>query len=88
MNIQKQATAVWNGTIKDGKGHLTSQSGVLKQAPYTFVSRFQNGSGTNPEELMAAAHAGCFTVDCKNRWNHGRRISGNGTIGRKNLSGK
>lgn len=60
--MKKQATAVWNGTIKDGKGHLTSQSGVLKQTPYTFVSRFENGTGTNPEELMAAAHAGCFTM--------------------------
>lgn len=60
--MQRQATAVWNGTIKDGKGHLTSQSGVLKQTPYTFVSRFENGTGTNPEELMAAAHAGCFTM--------------------------
>ncbi|PJR04079.1 OsmC family protein [Avrilella dinanensis] len=62
MNLKKQATAVWNGTIKEGKGHLTSQSGVLKQTPYTFVSRFENGTGTNPEELMAAAHAGCFTM--------------------------
>lgn len=62
MNMQKQATAVWNGTIKEGKGHLTSQSGVLKETPYTFVSRFENGKGTNPEELMAAAHAGCFTM--------------------------
>ncbi len=60
--MKKQATAVWNGTIKEGKGHLTSQSGVLNQTPYTFVSRFENGAGTNPEELMAAAHAGCFTM--------------------------
>ncbi|OIQ15346.1 MAG: OsmC family peroxiredoxin [Flavobacterium sp. MedPE-SWcel] len=60
--MKKQATAVWNGTIKEGKGHLTSQSEVLKQTPYTFVSRFENGTGTNPEELMAAAHAGCFTM--------------------------
>nr|WP_192351214.1 OsmC family protein [Algoriphagus sp. Y33] len=60
--MQRQATAVWNGTIKEGKGNLTSQSGILKQTPYTFVSRFENGTGTNPEELMAAAHAGCFTM--------------------------
>ena len=60
--MKKQATAVWNGTIKEGKGHLTSQSGVLTQSPYTFVSRFENGTDTNPEELMAAAHAGCFTM--------------------------
>jgi len=60
--MQRQATAVWNGTIKQGRGNLTSQSGVLKQTPYTFVSRFENGTDTNPEELMAAAHAGCFTM--------------------------
>ena len=61
-NMKRHATAVWNGTIKEGDGHLTSQSGVLKQTPYSFVSRFGNGAGTNPEELMAAAHAGCFTM--------------------------
>ncbi|MBW8243709.1 OsmC family protein [Muricauda oceani] len=60
--MKKHATAVWNGTIKEGKGHLTSQSGALKATPYTFVSRFENGTDTNPEELMAAAHAGCFTM--------------------------
>ena|SRR5690554_1128857 len=60
--MKRQATAVWNGTIKEGNGHLTSQSGALKQSPYTFVSRFESGTGTNPEELMAAAHAGCFTM--------------------------
>jgi len=60
--MKKHATAVWNGTIKEGKGHLTSQSGALKATPYTFVSRFENGKDTNPEELMAAAHAGCFTM--------------------------
>lgn len=60
--MKRHATAVWNGTIKEGDGHLTSQSGVLKQTPYSFVSRFGNGAGTNPEELMAAAHAGCFTM--------------------------
>lgn len=60
--MRRQATAVWNGTIKEGKGNLTSQSGALKQTPYTFVSRFENGTDTNPEELMAAAHAGCFTM--------------------------
>ena len=60
--MKKNAIAVWNGTIKEGKGHLTSQSGALKQTPYTFVSRFENGMDTNPEELIAAAHAGCFTM--------------------------
>jgi len=62
MNSKKQATAVWNGTIKEGKGNLSSQSGILQQTPYTFASRFESGTGTNPEELMAAAHAGCFTM--------------------------
>src|SRR5690606_25194143 len=60
--MKRQATAVWNGTIKEGKGHLSSQSGILQQTPYTFVSRLENGNGTNPEELIAAAHAGCFTM--------------------------
>lgn len=60
--MKRQSTAIWNGTIKEGKGHLTSQSGVLNKTPYTFVSRFENATGTNPEELMAAAHAGCFTM--------------------------
>lgn len=60
--MKKQATAIWNGTIKEGKGHLTTQSGALNKTPYTFVSRFENGTDTNPEELMAAAHAGCFTM--------------------------
>jgi osmotically inducible protein OsmC len=60
--MKRSATAVWNGTIKEGSGHLTSQSNTLNQTPYSFVSRFENGRGTNPEELMAAAHAGCFTM--------------------------
>jgi lipoyl-dependent peroxiredoxin len=60
--MNRSAKAVWNGTIKEGKGHLTSQSSVLNQTPYSFVSRFEDGKGTNPEELMAAAHAGCFTM--------------------------
>lgn len=60
--MNRSAKAIWNGTIKEGKGHLTSQSQILNQTPYSFVSRFENQSGTNPEELMAAAHAGCFTM--------------------------
>jgi lipoyl-dependent peroxiredoxin len=58
----RTATAVWNGSGKEGKGHLTTQSTVLNQTQYSFVSRFENGIGTNPEELVAAAHAGCFTM--------------------------
>ena len=58
----RHATAVWNGSGKEGNGHLTTQSGVLEQTQYSFNSRFAEGKGTNPEELVAAAHAGCFTM--------------------------
>lgn len=60
--MKRNATAVWNGTIKEGKGHLTTDSTVLNQTQYSFSSRFEDGICTNPEELMAAAHAGCFTM--------------------------
>lgn len=60
--IKRKATAVWNGTGKDGKGNLTTQSTVLNKTQYSFNSRFAEGVGTNPEELIAAAHAGCFTM--------------------------
>jgi osmotically inducible protein OsmC len=60
--IHRSASAQWQGTGKDGKGSLTTQSGVLKQAQYGFNTRFEDGPGTNPEELIAAAHAGCFTM--------------------------
>ena len=60
--MQRHATAVWNGTGKEGHGHLSTQSTVLNHTPYSFNSRFADGVGTNPEELMAAAHAGCFTM--------------------------
>jgi osmotically inducible protein OsmC len=58
----RKARAVWQGTGKDGTGHLTSDSGVLSNTPYSFKTRFENERGTNPEELIAAAHAGCFTM--------------------------
>ncbi len=58
----RKATAVWQGSGKEGKGHLTTQSNVLNQTQYSFNTRFENGIGTNPEELIAAAHAGCFTM--------------------------
>jgi lipoyl-dependent peroxiredoxin len=60
--MKRNATAVWQGTGKEGKGVLTTQSGVLKDTQYSFGSRFEEGIGTNPEELIAAAHAGCFTM--------------------------
>jgi len=58
----RKAKAVWHGTGRAGRGHLTSDSGVLAETPYSFKTRFENEKGTNPEELIAAAHAGCFTM--------------------------
>ena len=58
----RHATAVWNGSGKEGNGHLTTASTVLNQTQYSFNSRFEDGIGTNPEELIAAAHAGCFSM--------------------------
>ncbi len=60
--MKRTASAVWHGGIKDGKGAISTQSGVLKDTQYSFSTRFENGIGTNPEELIAAAHAGCFTM--------------------------
>ena len=60
--MKRNATAVWNGTGKEGTGHLTTQSTVLNQSQYSFNTRFADGIGTNPEELIAAAHAGCFSM--------------------------
>jgi len=58
----RKAKAVWHGTGRDGTGHLSSDSGVLAETPYSYKTRFENEKGTNPEELIAAAHAGCFTM--------------------------
>jgi lipoyl-dependent peroxiredoxin len=58
----KQASAIWNGGFKDGGGTISTGTGVLKEAPYGFRSRFEDGPGTNPEELIGAAHAGCFSM--------------------------
>src|SRR6186713_981662 len=58
----KKASAIWKGGIKDGGGTISTETGVLNDAPYGFKSRFENGKGTNPEELIAAAHAGCFSM--------------------------
>jgi osmotically inducible protein OsmC len=60
--MKRNATAVWNGTGKEGKGIVTTQSGTLNATQYSFKSRFEEGVGTNPEELVAAAHAGCFAM--------------------------
>ena len=60
--MQRKASAVWKGGLKDGKGTISAPSGVLKETPYSFTTRFENAPGTNPEELIAAAHAGCFSM--------------------------
>lgn len=60
--IKRNATAVWNGSGKEGSGHLTTASTVLSKTQYSFNSRFEQGVGTNPEELVAAAHSGCFSM--------------------------
>ena len=60
--MKRNATAVWNGSGKEGSGHLTTQSTVLNKTQYSYKSRFEEGVGTNPEELIASAHAGCFTM--------------------------
>ena len=60
--MKRIAKAHWNGNLKEGKGEISSQSTILNQTPYSFKTRFESGIGTNPEELIAAAHAGCFTM--------------------------
>jgi osmotically inducible protein OsmC len=60
--MSKKASAIWKGGIKDGGGSISTETGALKEATYGFSSRFENGKGTNPEELIAAAHAGCFSM--------------------------
>jgi osmotically inducible protein OsmC len=58
----KKASAVWKGSLKEGQGEISTETGVLKSAPYGFKARFEDGPGTNPEELIGAAHAGCFSM--------------------------
>ncbi len=60
--MKRTASAVWTGNLKEGKGSVSTAGGALRETPYGFSSRFENGAGTNPEELIAAAHAGCFTM--------------------------
>lgn len=60
--MKRNATAVWNGSGKEGNGTMSTQSGVLNNSQYSYKTRFEDGIGTNPEELMAAAHAGCFSM--------------------------
>jgi osmotically inducible protein OsmC len=65
--MQRKASAQWRGGLKDGKGAISTDSGVLKQTPYSFSTRFESQPGTNPEELIAAAHAGCFSMALSNQ---------------------
>ena len=60
--MKRKASAVWSGDLKSGKGSISTESGTLKSTQYSFSTRFENGVGTNPEELIAAAHAGCFSM--------------------------
>ncbi|HVU27762.1 MAG TPA: OsmC family protein [Verrucomicrobiae bacterium] len=60
--MKRKASAIWQGDLKSGKGKISTDSGVLKETQYSFSTRFENGIGTNPEELIAAAHAGCFAM--------------------------
>jgi osmotically inducible protein OsmC len=60
--MDRSASAIWHGSLKEGSGKITTQSGTLKDTQYSFKARFADGVGTNPEELIAAAHAGCFTM--------------------------
>jgi osmotically inducible protein OsmC len=60
--MKRKASAEWNGSLKDGNGVISTESGLLNKAQYSFSTRFENGAGTNPEELIAAAHAGCFSM--------------------------
>ena len=60
--MQRKGSAVWKGSIKEGKGTVSTESGAIKEVQYSFSSRFEEGVGTNPEELLGAAHAGCFSM--------------------------
>ncbi len=64
--MQRKASAIWHGTLKEGKGTISTESGVLKGAQYSFSTRFENGKGTNPEELIGGAHAGCYSMALSN----------------------
>jgi len=71
--MKRSASAVWNGGLKDGRGTISTQSGVLSDTQYSFSTRFEEGKGTNPEELIAAAHAGCFSMALSAQLNNAGR---------------
>ena len=82
--MQRKGSAVWQGNLKEGKGTVSTESGVLKGAQYSFCTRFENEKGTNPEELLAAAHAGCFAMALSNELGHAgmdpKRLDATATI--------
>jgi osmotically inducible protein OsmC len=82
--MQRKASAVWQGNLKEGKGNISTESGVLEETQYSFTTRFENGKGTNPEELLAAAHAGCFAMALSNELTQGgmtpKRVDATTTI--------
>src|SRR5258705_12204063 len=69
--MKRKASALWNGNLKEGKGTISTDSGVLSDTQYSFATRFADGKGTNPEELIAAAHAGCFSMALSNELGKG-----------------
>src|SRR5690349_5833034 len=89
--MQRKGSAVWNGGLKDGKGTVSTASGVLNNAPYSFVTRFENEKGTNPEELIGAAHAGCFSMALSAQLNNAglkpERIATEATVTLEKLEG-
>jgi osmotically inducible protein OsmC len=89
--MQRKGSAVWNGGLKDGKGTVSTPSGVLNNAPYSFVTRFENEKGTNPEELIGAAHAGCFSMALSAQLNNAglkpERIATEATVTLEKLEG-
>ncbi|MGL6249925.1 MAG: OsmC family peroxiredoxin, partial [Billgrantia desiderata] len=62
MSIKKTGSAVWQGSLKEGKGQVSTESGVLNDVPYSFAKRFEGEAGSNPEELIGAAHASCYSM--------------------------
>lgn len=89
--MQRKGSAVWNGGLKDGKGTVSTQSGILNNASYSFVTRFENEKGTNPEELIGAAHAGCFSMALSAQLNNAglkpERIATEATVTLEKLEG-
>lgn len=90
--MKRTASAVWQGTLKQGNGTLSTPNGVLKDTPYSFTSRFESGAGTNPEELVAAAHAGCFAMALslmlENAGFKADRLEASATVSLENLPDK